>query len=167
MPILPVIHEPDPRLRQISVEVENVTEELSQFLTDMVDTMYAEDGIGLAAPQVDCLKRLVVMHIPSDQVPDSTGKLWKFINPQIVWHSEEKISFQEGCLSVPGIAASVTRFREVRLSFLDEKGVKAEQSFTGLEAVCCQHEIDHLNGILFIDYISQLKRSLLKRKFRT
>ena len=166
MAVLKVLHEPDPRLRQISEDVSHVTEDIIKFLNDMADTMYAEDGIGLAAPQVDCLKRLVVMHVPSEAVSDSTGRLWKFINPKIVWQSEEKVVFEEGCLSVPGMAAPVTRSREVRLQFLDEAGAETEHVFKGLEAVCCQHELDHLNGILFIDYLSQLKRSFLRKKIK-
>lgn len=158
MAVLPVLTEPDKRLRQKAARVARVDETIRKILQDMVDTMVAEDGIGLAATQVDIHQRLIVMHIPGEPGP------LKLVNPAIVWQSPQTDCQEEGCLSVPGYTAAVKRSVEVHVSFLDECGHPHTTIFKGLGAVCIQHEMDHLEGILFIDYLSSLKRSILIKK---
>lgn len=160
MAIWPILTEPDVKLRQRSMEVKSVTKEVLNILDDMLDTMYHMRGIGLAAPQINVLQRLIVIDVPSD----SLNAQLKMINPQIVWKSEIRDSLEEGCLSIPGYREVVYRPKEVKVRFLDTFAIMQEQLFTGLEAVCVQHEIDHLDGILFIDHLSYLKKAILKKK---
>jgi peptide deformylase len=156
MAVLTLLHEPDIRLRKISTPVESVDRQVVRILEDMMDTMIASQGIGLAAPQVNIHKRLVVM--------DSGPQRLKLINPEIIWSSPDQSACQEGCLSVPGFRGTVYRSSQVKVRFLDLQSIQQELLFEGLGATCIQHEIDHLNGILFIDHLSPLKQSLFKRK---
>lgn len=166
MAILPIIEVPDPRLRQVSTPVEQVDDEVRALIGDMFDTMYAAPGIGLAAIQVGIPKRILVIDLQEEE--DEEGKPIRdpriFINPEIVGHSDQQVPYSEGCLSVPDQYAEVDRPDRVRARWLDEHGAAHEQEIEGLLATCLQHEMDHLNGILFIDHLSRLKREMLLRK---
>ena len=157
----PILSIPDPRLRRVCSPVENFDNKLKILSDDMIETMYAAPGIGLAAPQIGILKRLLVMDCGSDKSSRSPKVL---VNPKIIWHSEEERSHEEGCLSIPGHNAEVVRPSEVHVSYLDIEGQKQEMQATGLLAACVQHEIDHLNGVLFLDHLSRLKRDMIMRK---
>jgi len=161
MALLPILTAPDPRLKKISKPVEKVDDEIRKLMDDMLETMYAAPGIGLAAPQVGVLKRVLVIDI--DREGEKTGPL-KMANPEIVDVSDEDASYEEGCLSVPEHYAEVERPARVTVRYLDQdneiRTIKAE----GLLATCIQHEMDHLDGILFIDHISALKRNIILRK---
>jgi peptide deformylase len=158
--ILSVLQEPDPRLRQISLPVQEFGPSLDRLLADMIQTMHALQGIGLAAAQVNVQLRLFVMMVGETKSP----KILSVINPEILWASPEKASHEEGCLSVDGVAAKVYRPARIRARYNDEKGQLHEREFHGIEATCFQHELDHLNGILFIDHLSALRRSLSFQK---
>jgi peptide deformylase len=158
MAILQIIHEPDPRLRIPSQPVVEITKKVQSFIQDMIETMKANQGIGLAAPQVAVHLQILVMQVSDDH------PLRVLINPEIVGHSLEKTSYQEGCLSIPDYFASVTRSSSVQISFLDEKGVLCLEKFDDLEGICVQHEIDHLKGILFIDHLSFFKKQMITKK---
>ena len=159
MAILNILEFPDPRLRTIAKAVERVDDDLRQLIDDMFETMYAAPGIGLAATQVDVHKRLVVMDLSEDK---STPLV--FINPEFEALTEQMDQYQEGCLSVPGFYENVDRPQKVRIKALDRDGKPFEMIADGLLAVCIQHECDHLNGKLFVDYLSQLKRDRIKKK---
>jgi peptide deformylase len=161
MAIKPIQIVPDPVLRKIAEPVEIITDETKQMLDDMAQTMYDAPGIGLAGPQIGALKRLIVMDCSRD---DEADELWQMINPEITHFSEETALLEEGCLSIPGHNAEVTRPAWVELRFLDIKGEAQQIKAEGLLAACIQHEIDHLNGVLFIDHISKLKRDIIWRK---
>jgi peptide deformylase len=167
MAILPILEVPDPRLRRISEPVAEVTDEIRTLIADMFETMYAAPGIGLAAAQVDRPIRLLVMDL-GDGPPDAEGKGTRnprvFINPEILEPSEEKGVYNEGCLSVPDQFAEVERPARVRARWLDEHGEPHDELLDGLTATCLQHEMDHLNGVLFIDHLSRLRRSMLLKK---
>ena len=152
---------PDPVLRKIAEPLETITDETKQLLDDMAQTMYEAPGIGLAGPQIGELKRLIVMDCSRD---DEVSELWQMVNPEITQFSEENTILEEGCLSIPGHNAEVTRPIWVELRFLDTKGKEQQIKAEGLLAACIQHEIDHLNGVLFIDHISKLKRDIIWRK---
>jgi peptide deformylase len=158
MALLHILHEPDPRLRRPSIAVERVDAAIVQHLNDMLETMYAADGIGLAAPQVNLPHRLVVMDV-------GTGPL-KLVNPVILWKSSDQCVSQEGCLSVPDYYSRVRRPDGVRIGYWDQDGASIEREFTGLDATCIQHEIDHLDGILFIDHLSVLEQSMVRKKLQ-
>lgn len=162
MALLPILTEPDPRLHEPSTPVETVNDTIRQLLNDMVETMYASQGIGLAAPQINVRKRVIVV----DASPGETGKrtCLKMVNPEIIWASEDEDTHKEGCLSVPDHYAAVTRLAEVRVRYLDEEGKMQEFLATDYQAACVQHEIDHLDGILFLDRLSALKRQMILRK---
>lgn len=166
MAVLPIVEIPDPRLRLVSEAVPEVTDETRAFVADMIDTMYAAKGIGLAAIQVGVAKRILVIDL--QEAEDEEGKPVRdphaYINPEILSVSEEEASYNEGCLSIPEQYAEVTRPARCTVRWLDEKGATHEAEMTGLLATCMQHEIDHLNGVLFIDHISRLKRSMLLKK---
>ncbi len=166
MAILPILEVPDPRLRQISTPVETVDDEVRSLISDMFDTMYAAPGIGLAAIQVGIPKRILVIDLQEEE--DEEGQPIRdpriFINPEIIEHSEQEVPYSEGCLSVPDQYADVDRPDRVKARWLDEHGSVHEQEIEGLLATCLQHEMDHLNGILFIDHLSRLKREMLLRK---
>ncbi|WP_033070112.1 peptide deformylase [Thalassospira australica] len=152
---------PDPRLKKECAPVEKVDDEIKTLLDDMLETMYAAPGIGLAAPQIGVMKRVVVMDVSDDK--DKPEPL-KLINPEIIWESEETSVYQEGCLSIPEQYADVERPAEVGMRYMDENGETHEIEADGLLATCIQHEIDHLDGVLFTDYLSALKRNMIIKK---
>ena len=152
---------PDPILRKTALPVEKITDSIKQLLDDMAETMYDAPGIGLAAPQIGELKRLIVMDCSRDE---ETNELWQMINPTIIQSSEESSTLEEGCLSIPGYNSEVSRPNWVELKYKDINGKEQQIKAEGLLAACVQHEIDHLNGILFIDHISKLKRDIIWRK---
>jgi peptide deformylase len=169
MALLPIYETPDAMLRQISTPVDKVNDELRQLIADMFETMYAAPGIGLAAVQVGVPKRLLVMDLQEPEDPDDPeSKPVKeprvFINPEILWHSDEEVPYTEGCLSVPDQYAEVMRPDKIRARWLDEHGEAREEELEGLIAICLQHEMDHLEGILFIDHLSKLKRDMVLKK---
>ena len=166
MALLPIYETPDPVLRQISTPVETVDDELRKLIDDMFDTMYAAPGIGLAAVQVGVPKRLLVIDLqePEEEDGEPVRDPRVFVNPEILETSETSRPYQEGCLSVPDQYAEVMRPDRVRARWLDRDGTEHEQWIDGLLAVCLQHEIDHLNGILFIDHLSRLKRDMIMKK---
>lgn len=156
---LEILEFPDPRLREVAQPVEQVTDELRQLVDDMFETMYDCPGVGLAATQVNVHKRIVVIDISEDQ-----SEPLVFINPEIEILDEEIHQYDEGCLSVPGFYEAVERPRKVRVKALDRDGETFAMEAEGLLAVCIQHEVDHLNGKLFVDYISPLKRNRIRSK---
>lgn len=166
MAILPIIETPDPRLRTISTPVEAIDADLQRLIDDMFDTMYDAPGIGLAAIQVGVPKRVLVIDLqePDQESGEAIRNPMVFINPQILEGSEEHSVYQEGCLSVPDQYAEVERPATVRASWMDRNGVIHEEQLSGLLATCLQHEMDHLEGILFIDHLSRLKRDMLLKK---
>ena len=160
-PLLPIHIVPDPVLRKVARAVTPADrEEVRALIPAMFATMYAAPGIGLAAPQVGRLLRLVVIDLAPEKVPEPIV----LINPEIIAASQETATREEGCLSLPEQYAEVTRPARVAVRYLDEHGVKKEIEGEGLLAACLQHEIDHLNGVLFVDYLSALKRNMLLRK---
>ena len=167
MAILPIIEAPDPRLRTISTPVEEIDEDLQRVIDDMFETMYDAPGIGLAAIQVGVPKRLLVIDLQepeSDEGAPPVKNPRVFINPQILESSADLSVYSEGCLSVPEQFAEVERPATIRASWLDREGRIHEQTLDGLLATCLQHEMDHLNGVLFIDHLSRLKRDMLLKK---
>ena len=161
MALREILVAPDPRLKIKARPVEKFDDELRTLLDDMVETMYAAKGIGLAAPQVGVPSRAIVMDLAREGEPPAPRK---FVNPEIVWASDEEVPCEEGCLSVPGQYADVTRPERVRVCYRDETGVRHEIDCDGLLAVCIQHEMDHLEGVLFVDHLSALKRNMMLRK---
>ena len=163
---LPIITAPDPRLKVRSQPVEAVDDDVRRLIDNMFDTMYAADGIGLAAIQVGVPKRVVVTDVreegeePGNRPPHPRA----FVNPEIVWQSEEERVYEEGCLSLPEQYAEVVRPAAVRVRYLDRDGKQHEEELDGLFATCLQHEIDHLEGTLFVDHISNLKRKIILRR---
>lgn len=166
MPLLPIIEIPDPVLRAQSAPVEAVNDETTRLIRDMFETMYAAPGIGLAAVQVAIPRRLLVIDLqePEEEEGEPVRNPIAFINPEIVHSSDTRQVYNEGCLSIPDQYAEVERPAVVRARWIDEKGQSQEGEFSGLMAVCLQHEVDHLNGILFIDHLSRLKRDMLVKK---
>ncbi len=161
MAIRPILIAPDPRLKAVSTPVETVDAEIRKLVEDMADSMYAAEGIGLAAVQIGVAKRIIVMDL--DQKDGK--KDWRvFINPRITWASDEMATFEEGCLSVPEIWDDVERPARIKAEYLDLDGKKVEIEADGMLATCLQHEMDHLEGVLFIDHFSRLKRSIALRK---
>ena len=152
---------PDPILRQVSKPVTLVNTEVKKLMNDMLETMYAAPGIGLAAVQVGVLKRIIVIDLSKDG--EKKDPLF-IINPEITFKSDELISYEEGCLSIPNQFAEVKRPSSCKVNFLDYDGKKKEINADGLLATCIQHEIDHLNGVLFIDHLSKLKKDLILKK---
>ncbi len=166
MAIRPIFETPDPVLRQISRPVETFDDELKTLVSDMFETMYAAPGIGLAAVQVGVPIRLLVIDLqePEEEDGDPVRDPRVFINPEILWHSDTEVPYTEGCLSVPEQYAEVMRPDRIRAKWQDETGAVHEREIEGLLAVCLQHEMDHLEGILFIDHLSRLKRDMLMKK---
>lgn len=162
MTIKPLVILPDPVLRQVSAPVEAVSDELRRLADDMLETMYDAPGIGLAAIQVGVPRRLLVIDLARE---GEDPKPQVFINPEILSFSETRSVYEEGCLSIPDYYAEVERPAQIRVSHLDRDGKQLEVEAEGLLATCLQHEIDHLNGVLFIDHISRLKREMVIRKF--
>jgi peptide deformylase len=179
MTIRPIIAVPDARLKQVSEPVEAVTDDLRLLMDDMVETMHDAKGIGLAAIQVGVGKRVIVMDLsPSDTAEDGESEdrydlselkdepIRYFVNPEIVWTSEEMNNYQEGCLSVPGFYDDVERPQACKVTYLDYQGEPQELNCDGLLATCIQHEMDHLNGVVFLDHLSRLKRDMIVKKLR-
>ena len=166
MAILPIIETPDPRLRTVSTPVEAIDAELQTLIDDMFETMYAAPAIGLAAIQVGVPKRLLVIDLQEEEADD--GKPIRdprvFINPEILEESEEVQLYNEGCLSVPDQYAEVERPAVIRARWQDREGKTHEEQLDGLLGICLQHEMDHLEGILFIDHLSRLKRDMVLKK---
>ena len=154
-----LIH-PDPRLKKPCEPIAEVTAELAQLAADMLETMYDAPGVGLAAPQVGVMKRILVM----DCIKDGPPEPMVLINPSVVWASEDLSSYEEGCLSIPDQYAEVKRPAQVKVRWTGLDGAEQERQFEGLWATCVQHEIDHLDGKLFIDYLGPLKRQMITRK---
>jgi peptide deformylase len=163
--ILPLVIAPDPRLKTRSAPVEAVTEEIHALAQAMLETMYHERGIGLAAVQVGVLKRVLVADVEWKD-DGARGTQWVLINPEIVSDGGEMNVYKEGCLSFPDQYADVERPRGVRVKYLGLDGAVREEEFTGLLATCIQHEIDHLNGITFPDHLSTVKRDIILRKMK-
>ena len=166
MALLPIIETPDPLLRRISKPVETVDDDLRTLIADMFDTMYAAPGIGLAAIQVGVPKRVLVIDLqePEEEGGDPVRDPRVFINPEILEASDTLQVYSEGCLSVPDQYAEVERPDRIRARWLDEKGETHEEELDGLLGICLQHEMDHLEGILFIDHLSRLKRDMVLKK---
>ena len=181
MAILDIIETPDARLREISVPVAEVTNATRALVADMFETMYDAPGIGLAAIQVGVPQRILVIDLqrradgepdvePAAGAPESNVEPkyvrdpMVFINPEVLWESDELAVYNEGCLSVPEMYADVDRPARIRATWLDETGQKHDRELDGLLATCLQHEMDHLNGVLFIDHLSKLKRDMLLKK---
>ncbi len=162
MSIRPIVIHPDPRLKKVCDPVSDLSDELLRLADDMLETMYDAPGVGLAAPQVGVLQRVIVADAVKD--PQATPKPMVMFNPQVVLSSDETNVYEEGCLSIPEQYAEVTRPAEVRVAWIDRDGNPQEGEFGGLWATVLQHEIDHLNGKLFIDYLSAMKRQLMTRK---
>ena len=160
MTIRKILVEPDPFLRQVSKNVEKVDDNIGKLMDDMLETMYAAPGIGLAAIQVGVPKRVIVI----DLSKEDEKKPFYFVNPRIIKKSENNSTYEEGCLSVPGQFAEVDRPDLCHVNYLDYNGQKKELKAQGLLATCIQHEMDHLEGILFIDYLSKLKRNFIVKK---
>ncbi|MFN6977002.1 MAG: peptide deformylase [Gemmobacter sp.] len=160
--IRPILIHPDPRLRKRAEPVGEVTPDIRALAADMLATMYDAPGVGLAAPQVGVLRRVVVMDCVKD--PEQPPRPLVLVDPSVVWRSEAVTVYEEGCLSIPEQYAEVTRPAEVRVRWTDLDGAPQEEHFAGLWAICAQHEIDHLDGRLFIDYLGPIKRQLITRK---
>lgn len=153
---------PDPRLRLVSKPIQTVGEDVRRLVADMFETMYDAPGIGLAAVQVGEPRRVITMDLAKKDEPKNPQV---FINPEILWTSEEKATYEEGCLSIPEYYEEVERPAQVKVKYLDLDGKEQELEANGLLATCIQHEIDHLNGVLFIDHLSKLKRARVIKKF--
>lgn len=158
MALLPILHYPDPRLHQSATPVTEFTAELKQLAEDMTETMYAAPGVGLAAPQVNVHQRLIVVDVSEDK-----NGLMVLVNPQIIAREGEQ-EYEEGCLSVPGVYSKISRAARVKVKAQDLDGAPFEVEADGLLAVCLQHEIDHLDGKVFVDYLSQLKQNRIRTK---
>jgi peptide deformylase len=158
MAIRTILHYPDPRLRQVAHPVTTVNDEIRQLVDDMAETMYAAPGIGLAAVQINVAQRVVVI-----DVSEGRNALQVFINPQIIERDGKQV-FEEGCLSVPGVFAEVERARHIRVRALDRNGQPFELEAEALLATCIQHELDHLDGKVFVDYLSRLKQTRIRKK---
>lgn len=161
MSLLNILVAPHPLLKQQAKPVGMVDDRIRRLLDDMLETMYDANGIGLAAPQVGVLENLVVIDIHEKDEPPKPMKL---VNPEVIWESPEQSVYEEGCLSVPEQYADVTRPMAVKVRYLDENGAEQVMEADGLLATCLQHEIDHLKGTLFVDYLSSLKRNMILRK---
>jgi peptide deformylase len=161
MTIRPILTAPDPRLQAVSTDVETVDADIRKLVDDMAESMYAAEGIGLAAVQIGMSKRVIVIDLDQKEGKKNPRA---FINPKILWASEETAVFEEGCLSVPEIWDDVERPARIRCEYLDRDGNKQLLEADGLLATCLQHEMDHLNGVLFIDHLSRLKRSMAIKK---
>jgi peptide deformylase len=170
MTIRPILTAPDPRLKAVSTSVKKVDGDIRKLVQDMADSMYAADGIGLAAVQIGVPQRVIVMDLNQKEDDQKTGKKankqdWRvFINPKILWASDELATYEEGCLSVPEIYDDVERPARIRAEYLDLDGSRVEIEADGMLATCLQHEMDHLEGVLFIDHLSKLKRAMLLKK---
>jgi peptide deformylase len=163
MTIRPILTAPDPRLKAVSKTVENVDAATRKLIDDMIESMYEADGIGLAAVQIGVPLRIIVMDLDQKEGKKNPRA---FVNPVITWRSEELATFEEGCLSVPEIYEEVERAARIKAEFVDRDGTRQLLEADGLLATCLQHEMDHLEGVLFIDHLSKLKRSIALRKLQ-
>lgn len=161
MALLDILHYPDPRLHTVAQPVQAIDDRIRQLVKDMAQTMYDAPGIGLAATQVNVHERVIVIDLSEEQ-----NDLLVLINPEIVWRSDEEQSYEEGCLSVPGIYETVKRAAEIRVKAFDETGKEQTIEADGLLAVCIQHEMDHLAGRVFVEKLSMLKQSRIKTKLQ-
>lgn len=161
MALLPILRYPDPRLHKVAEPVREVDDRIRQLVRDMAETMYDAPGVGLAATQVDVHERVIVI-----DVSEEGNDLRVLINPEILWKSDELQVYEEGCLSVPGIYDKVERAARIRVRALNEKGEAYEFDADGLLAVCVQHEMDHLLGKVFVEYLSPLKQNRIRTKLR-
>lgn len=161
MSALSVIVAPDPRLKQSARAVGTVDPEISRLMDDMLDIMHQSNGIGLAAPQVGVLKRVIVVDI---SLPDEAPSPYRMADPEVIWRDQTLATGEEGCLSLPDQYAEVTRPAAIKVRYRDERDVVQELEADGLLAKCIQHEIDHLDGVLFVDHLSSLKRNIILRK---
>ena len=162
--IRPILIHPDPRLKKVCEPVGEITADLCKLAEDMLQTMYDAPGVGLAAPQVGVLKRVIVMDcVKQADIPPRPMVLF---NPEVVWSSEDLATYEEGCLSIPEQYAEVQRPERVQVRWLGLDGTAQQEEFAGLWATCVQHEIDHLNGRLFIDHLGPLKRQMITRKMQ-
>jgi peptide deformylase len=161
MPVVPIIIAPDPRLKQIAAPVKRVDAEIRQLMDDMLETMYQAPGIGLAAPQVGVLQRVIVVDVSAK---DAERAPVRMANPELIEVSDEDANYEEGCLSLPEHYAEVVRPARIRVRYLDHENEIRELDAEGLLATCIQHEMDHLEGILFVDHLSALKRNMILRK---
>lgn len=159
----PIIILPDPLLKTVSTPVATIDDDVRALMDDMLETMYAAPGIGLAAIQIGIAKRILVMDVSRED--EEPPEPYFMANPQIVWQSDEKSLYEEGCLSIPEYYEEVERPAQCRVRYLDREGEERELECDGLLSTCVQHEIDHLDGVLFIDHISRLKRERVVRKF--
>ena len=162
--IRPIVLHPDARLKKKSVEVESITDAFIKLADDMMETMYDAPGIGLAAPQIGVLERLIVMDCAKKECEEPDPII--MVNPIITASSAEKSVYEEGCLSIPEHFAEITRPEFVQVEWVDLDGKQRSEEFNGLKSTCVQHEIDHLNGKLFIDYLGPMKRQLITRKMQ-
>ena len=160
---LPIVLAPDPVLKMKCEPVASIDDDVRRLLDDMLETMYDAPGIGLSAPQVAADKRVIVCDVAREDEPPQP---YRMVNPEIVWRSDEKVVAEEGCLSIPDHYAEVSRAREIKVGYLDPDGAARELAATGLLSACIQHEIDHLDGILFIDHLTPLKRNIILRKMK-
>jgi peptide deformylase len=160
--IYPILTIPDPVLRKEAAPIERVDDELRRLMDDMLATMYDAPGVGLAAPQIGISRRLIVMDGARDDEPKAPLVM---VNPEILARSDELRLHEEGCLSIPEITAEVERPARTRVAYLDREGKPQERELEGILSTIVQHEIDHLNGVLFIDYLSRLKRDMIVKKF--
>ncbi|WP_395014898.1 peptide deformylase [Dongia sp.] len=161
MAVLPIIVAPDPRLKQVAKPVDKVDAEIRRLMDDMLETMYKAPGIGLAAPQVGVLKRVIVIDIARE---DEKPEPLRMANPELIAVSDEDAVYNEGCLSLPEHYADVTRPAAIKVRYLDHENEIRELEADGLLATCIQHEMDHLEGILFVDHLTALKRNMILRK---
>ena len=160
----PILIHPDPRLKKMCATLPDVDDRIRKLTDDMLETMYDAPGIGLAAPQIGVLDRIIVMDCVKDE--DEAPNPMVLINPEIIAASDETNVYEEGCLSIPDQFAEVTRPKQVQVRWMDLNGGEQTQEFDGLWATCVQHEIDHLNGKLFIDYLGAMKRQMITRKMQ-
>ena len=165
MSVLQIYEYPHPVLKEKAQKVAKVDEAIQNLLSDMLETMYAAGGVGIAAPQVGISKRIVVIDVEQDEDKQNGNPIF-MVNPEIIWRSEETGCREEGCLSVPGQRAEVERNTSVKVKYLDFDGKEQSFSAEGLLAIAVQHELDHLDGILYIDHISRLKRNMLLKKLK-
>jgi len=161
MSVLEILKEPDPILRKKSDEVSKVDNDIRALMDNMLETMYQAPGIGLAAPQVGILKKVIVIDLAKEDEPK---KPLFIVNPKIIWKSDELSSREEGCLSIPGYFAEVVRPAKCKLQYLDYDGKQQEIEAEDLLSTCIQHEVDHCDGVLFIDYLSKLKKDMIIKK---
>ncbi|RYH01644.1 peptide deformylase [Salipiger sp. IMCC34102] len=162
MTIRPILIHPDPRLKKVADPVDTVDAEVRALAEDMLETMYDAPGIGLAAPQLGITRRIITMDCVKEEGAEPRPMV--LINPRITWASEERSTYEEGCLSIPDQYAEVERPAEVEVTWMDVDGQTQQERFDGLWSTCVQHEIDHLDGKLFIDYLGPMKRQMITRK---